>query len=126
MIKRVCPLCGRIWYSAAEQDDWTCDSCGHNLTPEMNKPIYNRRDVNKVRINPVAFRYFRYKSRKSVTEIAGSHQAAATLVKVIKGETDMLSPYLLLRFAENMGVEVADLVPDEKSDNIIREFVEVE
>lgn len=126
MIKRVCPLCGRIWYSAAEQDDWTCDSCGHNLTPEMNKPIYNRRDVNKVRINPIAFRYFKSKSGKSALEIAGSYQAAITLVKVIKGETDMLSPYLLLRFAENMGVEVADLVPDEKSDNIIREFVEVE
>ena len=126
MIKRVCPLCGRIWYSAAEHEDWTCDSCGHNLTPEMNKPIYNRRDVNKVRINPIAFRYFKSKSGKSALEIAGSYQAAATLVKVIKGETDMLSPYLLLRFAENMGVEVADLVPDEKSDNIIREFVEVE
>ncbi len=69
------------------------------------------------------FRYFRY---KSITEIAGSHQAAATLVKVIKGETDMVPPHLLLRFAENMGVEVADLVPDEKSDNIIRKFVEVE
>lgn len=36
MIKRVCPLCGKEHYSAVEQDDWTCDNCGHNLTPEMN------------------------------------------------------------------------------------------
>ena len=73
MIKRVCPLCGRVWYSAAEDENWTCDSCGHNLTPEMNEPVSSRKDEGKVRINPVAFRYFRYKSRKSVTEIAGSH-----------------------------------------------------
>jgi len=36
MIKRVCPLCGKEHYSAVEQDDWPCDNCGHNLTPEMN------------------------------------------------------------------------------------------
>ena len=126
MIKRVCPLCGRIWYSAAEQDEWTCDSCGHNLTPEMNKPIYNRRDVNKVRINPVAFRYFKSKSGKSALEIAGSYQAAITLVRILKGEAHKVSLRLLRRFADNMGSEINDLVPDEKSDNIIREFVEVE
>lgn len=126
MIKRVCPLCGRIWYSAAEQDDWTCDSCGHNLTPEMNKPIYNRRDVNKVRINPIAFRYFKSKSGKSALEIAGSYQAAITLVRILKGEINKVSPRLLRRFADNMGSEINDLLPNEKSDNIIREFVEVE
>ena len=126
MIKRVCPLCGRIWYSAAEQDDWTCDSCGHNLTPEMNKPTYNRRDVNKVRINPVAFRYFKSKSGKSALEIAGSYQAAITLVRILKGEINKVSPRLLRRFADNMGSEINDLLPNEKSDNIIREFVEVE
>lgn len=125
MIKRVCPLCGRIWYSAAEQDDWTCDSCGHNLTPEMNKPIYNRRDVNKVRVNPVAFRYFKSKSGKSTLEIAGSYQAARTLVRILKGEANKVSPRLLRRFADNMGSEINDLIPDEKSDNIIREFVGV-
>ena len=126
MIKRVCPLCGRIWYSAAEQDDWTCDSCGHNLTPEMNKPTYNRRDVNKVRINPVAFRYFKSKSGKSALEIAGSYQAAITLVRILKGEINKVSPRLLRRFADNMGSEINDLLPNEKSDNIIREFVGVE
>jgi len=92
----------------------------------MNKPVSSRKNEGKVKVNPIAFRYFRYKSRKSISQIAGSHQAASTLLKIIKGETEMLSPYLLLRFAENMGVDVADLVPDEKSDNIIREFVEVE
>ena len=126
MIKRVCPLCGRIWYSAAEHEDWTCDSCGHNLTPEMNKPIYNRRDVNKVRINPIAFRYFKSKSGKSALEIAGSYQAAITLVRILKGEINKVSPRLLRRFADNMGGEINDLLPNEKSDNIIREFVEVE
>ena len=126
MIKRVCPLCGRIWYSAAEHEDWTCDSCGHNLTPEMNKPIYNRRDVNKVRINPIAFRYFKSKSGKSALEIAGSYQAAITLVRILKGEINKVSPRLLRRFADNMGSEINDLLPNEKSDNIIREFVEVE
>lgn len=125
MIKRLCPLCGRTWYSAAEQDDWTCDSCGHNLTPEMNKPTYNRRDVNKVRINPVAFRYFKSKSGKSALEIAGSYQAAITLVRILKGEINKVSPRLLRRFADNMGSEINDLIPDEKSDNIIREFVGV-
>lgn len=125
MIKRVCPLCGRIWYSAAEQDDWTCDTCGHNLTPEMNKPIHNRRDVNKVRVNPVAFRYFKSKSGKSTLEIAGSYQAARTLVRILKGEANKVSPRLLRRFADNMGSEINDLIPDEKSDNIIREFVGV-
>ena len=126
MIKRLCPLCGRTWYSAAEDENWTCDSCGHNLTPEMNKPIYNRRDVNKVRVNPVAFRYFKSKSGKSALEIAGSYQAAITLVRILKGEINKVSPRLLRRFADNMGSEINDLIPDEKSDNIIREFVEVE
>ncbi len=126
MIKRVCPLCGRIWYSAAEDENWTCDTCGHNLTPEMNEPIYNRRDVNKVRINPVAFRHFKSKSGKSTLEIAGSYQAARTLVRILKGEANKVSPRLLRRFADNMGSEINDLIPDEKSDNIIREFVEVE
>jgi len=126
MIKRLCPLCGRTWYSAAEDENWTCDTCGHNLTPEMNKPIYNRRDVNKVRINTIAFRYFKSKSGKSALEIAGSYQAAITLVRILKGEINKVSPRLLRRFADNMGGEINDLVPDEKSDNIIREFVGVE
>ena len=126
MIKRVCPLCGRIWYSAAEQDEWTCDSCGHNLTPEMNEPVSSRKDEGKVRINTIAFRYFKSKSGKSALEIAGSYQAAITLVRILKGEINKVSPRLLRRFAENMDGEINDLIPDEKSDNIIREFVGVE
>ena len=126
MIKRVCPLCGRIWYSAAEDENWTCDSCGHNLTPEMNEPVSSRKDEGKVRINTIAFRYFKSKSGKSALEIAGSYQAAITLVRILKGEINKVSPRLLRRFADNMGSEINDLVPDEKSDNIIREFVEVE
>ena len=126
MIKRVCPLCGRIWYSAAEQDEWTCDSCGHNLTPEMNEPVSSRKDEGKVRINTIAFRYFKSKSGKSALEIAGSYQAAITLVRILKGEINKVSPRLLRRFADNMGSEINDLLPNEKSDNIIREFVEVE
>ena len=126
MIKRVCPLCGRIWYSAAEQDEWTCDSCGHNLTPEMNEPVSSRKDEGKVSINTIAFRYFKSKSGKSALEIAGSYQAAITLVRILKGEINKVSPRLLRRFADNMGSEINDLLPNEKSDNIIREFVEVE
>ena len=126
MIKRVCPLCGRIWYSAAEDENWTCDTCGHNLTPEMNEPVSSRKDEGKVRINTIAFRYFKSKSGKSALEIAGSYQAAITLVRILKGEINKVSPRLLRRFADNMGSEINDLIPDEKSDNIIREFVEVE
>ena len=126
MIKRLCPLCGRTWYSAAEDENWTCDTCGHNLTPEMNEPVSSRKDEGKVRINTIAFRYFKSKSGKSALEIAGSYQAAITLVRILKGEINKVSPRLLRRFADNMGSEINDLLPNEKSDNIIREFVEVE
>ena len=37
MIKRTCPLCGKIWYSAVEQDSWNCQNCGFLLTPDMNE-----------------------------------------------------------------------------------------
>ncbi|MFA5458565.1 MAG: hypothetical protein WC261_13160, partial [Synergistaceae bacterium] len=73
-----------------------------------------------------AFRHFKSKSGKSTLEIAGSYQAARTLVRILKGEINKVSPRLLRRFADNMGSEINDLIPDEKSDNIIREFVEVE
>jgi len=37
MIKRICPLCGKTWFSCAEQDDWNCQNCGFLLTPDMNE-----------------------------------------------------------------------------------------
>ena len=37
MVKRVCPYCGREWYSAYEQGDWYCTNCHMKLGPELNE-----------------------------------------------------------------------------------------
>lgn len=37
MVKRTCPLCGKTWFSCAEQDEWNCQNCGYLLSTDLNR-----------------------------------------------------------------------------------------
>jgi len=125
VIKRKCPLCGKEHFSAVEQEPWNCNNCGYYLTPEMNEFVSSS-DLDKVKINPVAFRYFMHKSQKSISQITSNYQVAANLRKILEGEIDMISPELLQEFASKTGAKVEELIPDERSNRIIREFIDKE
>ena len=34
MQERVCPNCGRAWYSSAAEQTWVCETCGAEVGPE--------------------------------------------------------------------------------------------
>ncbi len=40
MVKRVCPNCGRVRYSAIAEKSWLC-KCGHVLSTKLNMPVGN-------------------------------------------------------------------------------------
>lgn len=38
MIKRTCPNCGEVRYSADTATDWVCEKCGALIKKELSKP----------------------------------------------------------------------------------------
>jgi tRNA(Ile2) C34 agmatinyltransferase TiaS len=37
MVKRICPQCGKEWYSADEGNAWCCVDCGGYIGVELNE-----------------------------------------------------------------------------------------
>lgn len=34
MQRRICPVCGKDWYSADSSGTWVCQECGAEILPE--------------------------------------------------------------------------------------------
>ena len=80
----------------------------------------------KVRVNPSVFRYHVERSGKTITSIGGDCNSARVLFKILTGRTRFTTMKMIRKFAKNMGIEPHELVPDEKTESLIRAFAEVE
>ena len=80
----------------------------------------------KVRVNPSVFRYHVERAGKTITAIGGDSNSARVLFNILTGRTRFTTMKMIRKFAENMGIEPRELIPDKKIDKIIRVFAEVE
>ncbi len=47
MTKRICPNCGRPWYSLDTTNIWTCQECEPAITPDAEVPLMEKEDYLK-------------------------------------------------------------------------------